>query len=72
MGNYAIAYANKDGTDFHGYPWIEDGFTTLQDVTKRCDDLKASGYHQALVFVLSEFDNELISWEYVESHQVKE
>lgn len=72
MGHYAIAYANKDGTDFHGYPWIEDGFATLQGATKRRDDLKASGYHRLFVFVLPEDHDELVSWEYVESHQIKE
>ena len=72
MKNYAIAYANKDGTDLHGYPWIECGFATLQGATKRCDGLKASGCHRAFVFVLPEFGHARISWEYAESHQAKE
>ena len=69
--NYAIAYANQDGSDFHGKPWLEDGFsTTVAAEAKRLKWVSEKNIKKSFVFILPEKHPEEISWEYAEKNQV--
>lgn len=70
---YAIAYANPDGSDFHGAPLVEADFSTFQSAEQHRQRWFPENSQRSFVFLLpDDYEDfaETITWEYAESHRV--
>jgi hypothetical protein len=71
---YYIAYKDKDYLDFHGDPWIvpsESGFPDLESAVLKVLFLNKEGHKDVTLFEAEEVP-EVITWEFVEQHKLKE
>lgn len=69
--NYAIAYADRNGRDFNGMPWIEDGFDNYEDAERMRQQWVVKGNIQkSFVFRFTGSHPDEITWEYAEAHKV--
>lgn len=68
---YAIAYANPDGSDFHGNPWLEADFPTFQSAEQHRQRW-FSGQRSFVFLIPDDYEDftKIITWEYAESHRV--
>ena len=70
---YIIAYRDKNGADFRGYPWLRptsDDREIAEQITKEFRE----EYKDTILFEISEEEcdeNEIISWDFVESHKIE-
>lgn len=66
-GNYAIAYADKNGKGFSNTePWIDDNYgDDLQECLLRAKELVEEGYQKVIPFQFGKRERESYSWKYV-------
>lgn len=70
--DFAIAYADRDGRDFKGIPWIFDDVDNEKECVSRSLEMIASGFRKVIPF---KFDREKekaeeFDWTYVEGHRI--
>ena len=72
MKRYFNAYRDKDGTDFHGTPWIDELSSKKKTVAMLSNiSLKEQGYKEVKCFEVYEDDiPEIITWDYVKEHEI--
>ena len=67
MKRYFNAYRDKDGTDFHGTPWIDE----LSSKKKIVAMLSNISLKEVRCFEVYEDDiPEIITWDYVKEHEI--
>lgn len=67
---YAIAYSNKDGTDFDGIPWILDE-NSEDDCILTASKMTKNGFRDVIPFQFSRRQKqEEYSWEYVKENRL--
>lgn len=71
--SFAIAYANQDGRDFNGIPWILDDLNDKKECISKALEMIASGFQNVIPFQFEqrrkktdEFD-----WKYVKEHRIE-
>lgn len=71
-GNYAIAYADKNGKGFSNTePWIDDNYgDDLSGCLFRAKELIEEGYKNVTPFQFGKRERESYSWKYVRQHQI--
>lgn len=71
--NYAIAYADKNGKDFFGLPWILDDIDGLDDCIAHSEKMRMEGFQNVIPF---QYDGkgrnteEEFTWCYVKNHKL--
>lgn len=72
--NYAIAYANENGRDLNGIPWIFDDINNKEECLAKTLEMISEGFKNVIPF---QFDNmrkqnieEVFEWEYVKEHRI--
>lgn len=65
--SYAIAYSNKDGTDFNGIPWILDDVNNKEECITTTFKMIDDGFLNVTPFQFNgrRQKQEEYSWEYV-------
>ena len=75
-GNYAIAYADKNGKGFSNTkPWIDDNYgNDLSGCLLRAKELIEEGYKDVIPFQFEKRrkKDEEFDWEYVREHKINE
>ena len=72
-GNYAIAYADKNGKGFSDTePWIDDNYgDDLPCCLLGANELIEEGYKDVIPFQFGKRERESYSWKYVRQHRVE-
>lgn len=72
--NFAIAYADENGRDLNGIPWIFDDVNNKKECVSKALEMIQNGFKNVIPF---QFDNqrklnieEVIKWEYVRQHKI--
>mgnify|MGYP004509308819 CR=1 FL=1 len=76
---YSIAYIQKDGKGFGGYPWLLGDFSSCDQMKEYVNKLKEQGYKNVVPFCFKNDELELdsenvhideITWDFVYSHRI--
>ena len=72
QGTYAIAYADKDGTNFSSSePWIMVEFgDNIEECKTKATELIKEGYKKVIPFQFGKRLLESYSWDYVKKHKL--
>lgn len=72
--NYAVAYANENGRDLNGIPWIFDDINNKEECLSKALEMISDDFKNVIPF---RFDNvrkqnveEVFEWEYVKEHRI--
>lgn len=72
--NFAIAYADNNGKDLNGIPWLFDDVNDEEECITKALEMISDGLKSVIPFY---FDDErkqnleeIISWEYVKEHRI--
>lgn len=72
--NFAIAYADENGKDFNGLPWIFDDMNNKEECMSQTLKMISDGFKNVIPF---HFDDkrksnieETFDWEYVKTHKI--
>ena len=72
--NFAIAYANENGRDFNGIPWIFDDLNNEEECILKVKEMINCGLKNVIPFEFSQRRRqnleEIIDWEYVKTHKI--
>lgn len=70
--SYAIAYSNKDGTDFNGVPWILEDINSKDECILTASKMIKNGFRDVIPFqfISRRQTQEEYSWEYVKENRV--
>ena len=73
-GNYAIAYADKNGKGFSDTePWIDDNYgDDLSSCLIRAKEMIVEGYKNVIPFQFSKRERESYSWKYVRQRKIED
>lgn len=63
----AIAYADKNGRDFNGIPWILDDLNNREECLNKLEKMVQEGYNNVIPFQFEQKrkKNEEFDWDYV-------
>lgn len=72
-GNYAIAYADKDGKGFSNTePWIDDNYgNDLSGCLIRAKEMIDEGFKDVIPFQFGKRKRESYSWKYVKQRKIE-
>ena len=70
--SFAIAYADKDGKDFNGIPWILDDLNNEKECLTKSKEMSQEGYINVIPFQFEQKrrKNEEFDWDYVKKNKV--
>lgn len=70
--SFAIAYANEDGRDFNGIPWILDDFENEKECISKALEMIAEGFQNVVPFQFEKRrkKDEEFDWKYVKEHRL--
>ena len=70
--SFAIAYANENGKDFNGIPWILDDLNDETECISKALEIIASGFQNVIPFRFAQRrkQNEEFDWKYVKEHKI--
>lgn len=68
--SFAIAYADKDGKDFNGIPWILDDLNNEEECLTKSIEMSQGGYVIPFQFEQKRRKNEEFDWDYVKKNKV--
>lgn len=70
--SYAIAYANEDGRDFNGIPWILDDLENKEECLVKTVDMIKTGFKRVIPFQFEQKRKKMeeFDWEYVKEHRI--
>lgn len=71
--SFAIAYANQDGRDFNGIPWILDDLNDKKECISKALEMIASGFQNVIPFQFEQRrkKTEEFDWKYVKEHRIE-
>ena len=66
----ARAYADKNGRDFNGIPWILDDLNNREECLNKSEKMVQEGYNNVIPFQFEQKrkKNEEFDWDYVKKH----
>lgn len=70
--SFAIAYADKDGKDFNGIPWIGDAPVSREECLSMAQGLVSDGYKNVIPFQYEPGKDcpEEITWSFAKLHRI--
>ena len=70
--SFAIAYANQDGKDFNGLPWILDDLNNEEECMTKVSEMIADGFQNVIPFQFEQRrkKDEEFDWKYVKEHSI--
>lgn len=71
--SFAIAYANQDGRDFNGIPWILDDLNDEKECISKALEMIASGFQNVIPFQFEQRrkKTEEFDWKYIKEHRIE-
>lgn len=69
---FAIAYADKNGKDFNGIPWILDDLNNKEECLDKSEEMVQEGYINIIPFQFEQRrkKNEEFDWGYVKKNKI--
>ena len=70
--SFAIAYANQDGKDFNGLPWILDDLNNKKECMTKVSEMITNGFQNVIPFQFEQRrkKDEEFDWEYVKKYRI--
>ena len=70
--SFAIAYADKNGKDFNGIPWILDDLNDKEECLDKAEDPPPDGYTNVVPFQFEQRrkKDEEFDWDYVRKNKI--
>ena len=72
--NFAIAYADNNGKDLNGIPWLFDDVNDKEECIAKALEMISDGFRNVIPF---SFDDkrkqnieEIVEWQYVKEHRI--
>lgn len=68
--SFAIAYADKNGKDFNGIPWILDDLNDKEECLDKAEEMMQDGYTNVVPFQFEQRrkKDEEFDWDYVKKN----
>lgn len=70
--SFAIAYADKNGKDFNGMPWILDDLNNKEECMDKSEEMVQEGYTNVIPFQFEQRrkKDEEFDWDYVKKNKI--